>query len=37
MAKAKLLEFQVHLKTDESFQRVLTDDDNLWGKSENYT
>jgi len=30
MAKAKLLEFQVHLKTDESFQRVLTDDDNLW-------
>ena len=32
MAKGKLLEFQIHLKTDESFQQVLTDEENLWGK-----
>jgi len=30
MAKGKLLEFQIHLKTDESFQQVLTDEENLW-------
>ncbi|KAL5261318.1 hypothetical protein ACHWQZ_G007121 [Mnemiopsis leidyi] len=30
MAKGKILDFQLHLKTDESFQQVLTDEENLW-------
>ena len=32
MAKGKMIEFQVHLKTEENFQKVLTDEENLWGK-----
>lgn len=32
MAKGKILDFQLHLKTDESFQQVLTDEENLWGE-----
>lgn len=30
MAKGKMVEFQVHLKTEENFQKVLTDEENLW-------
>ena len=33
MAKGKAVEFQVHMKTEETFQNsVLEDDENLWGK-----
>ena len=32
MAKGKVVEFQVHMKSDDNFQtHVIDDDSNLWG------